>query len=176
MSPLLLSTPTSYELSLSNHDLQVKDVQLHGDDGVSPPSVETSLSEPRDLHVPPCRSDVESVKIDSPCDEVPTVVEEASLNGDAVESVKALQPGVNKLLSHQEKTQAELDEWREWRKAHLHGPPPQNPVKMLADLFDNMGYPQSQTPVAPTLVEGISAWRRRKGRKSGGRFKSVSMP
>lgn len=148
MSPLPPSTLKSIELGLSNrHDLRVKEFQPHRNDAASS-SCELDLSNQGDLKVWPRRDDtqslkdvqsrsddIESVKDVQPCrdDEEPVKdvqprrddtesVKEVQPHEDNAESVKQTQPEVKKFLTHQEKAQAELDEWRKFRKVHCHIP------------------------------------------------------
>lgn len=262
MSPSL-STPANIELGLANHhDLQVKELQPYGDDAQSP---SCGLSNHHDLQTQPDRNDAEVSKDVQVRSDDTKLVEEVQARGGNAESVKGIQPEVKKVLSHQEKAQAELDEWRkfrfrktsspkiqaskqdsessqdirrhdeevnalgqqkqveldarrdfqkahdeiskmqsskenvdsvqeirpegndtesfseqgqreldewrEFRKAHYPIPTnPVNPVKILNDLLD-MGYPASEAPAR--VVEGVSAWKKKKGRKSGYRVKYV---
>merc|ERR1712078_577147 len=92
-------------------------------------------------------------------------------SNENVDSVQEMRPEGNDTESFSEQGQRELDEWREFRKAHYPIPTnPVNPVKILNDLLD-MGYPASEAPAR--VVEGVSAWKKKKGRKSGYRVKYV---
>eukprot|EP00746_Dinoflagellata_sp_MGD_P149412 gnl/MRDRNA2_/MRDRNA2_81445_c1_seq1.p1 gnl/MRDRNA2_/MRDRNA2_81445_c1~~gnl/MRDRNA2_/MRDRNA2_81445_c1_seq1.p1 ORF type:complete len:262 (-),score=62.01 gnl/MRDRNA2_/MRDRNA2_81445_c1_seq1:566-1351(-) len=261
MSPLPPSTPTSIELGLSNHpDLWVKEVQLQtGDAESSSAQTEDTASMPE---VHPCSEGLHAVEqvqhlrdTASNADVVNKVQPEVtrflshqekaqaeldewrkfrnasqpSRSQSSTEHAESIQdalpckgnpePEVQKVMSHQEKMQAELDEWKNFRKAHYHiskvqtnkkdaestkdvqpqdeevksfsqqkhmeldewrefrkahEQAPGNTMKALGDLLD-MGYQTSENPVAPQMVEGISAWKKKKGRRSY-RFRGVSMP
>lgn len=270
MSPIPVSTTTCIELGLPNH--HVKEVQSCGDNAGSPPSVKLGLPNFLDLQVQHHINETKPVQDVQPCKDSIGPVPEILNCGNKAEPAHEIQPEAPKVLSHQEKMQAQLEEWRNFRKAHgpksqpikqdtssskedavsvkdihpqdktvnafsqqkqaeleewrnfrkahdqipkfqlnkedaesmkdvqpeskdsdvnsfsqrkqaeldewrayrqAHQHVPENPINVLGDLFD-MGYPKSETPVAPTVVEGISAWKKRKGKSR--RFKSVSMP